>query len=61
MLHGEPNASRDDVATLAYPVLGHRLFQNFHADAEGIDRRQILREVVALARERARRPVRRDS
>ncbi len=36
LLHGRFNVSTDDVRAVAHPVLRHRLFSNFNADAEGI-------------------------
>ncbi len=59
MLHGEPNASRADVEALAYPVLGHRLLANFQADADGVQRSDIVARIIELARERSRHTVRR--
>ncbi len=36
LLHGRLNVSCDDVRQIAKPVLRHRLFTNFNADAEGV-------------------------
>ena len=36
ILHGRPNVSIADVKAVAVPVLHHRVFTNFAADAEGV-------------------------
>ena len=36
LLHGRFNVSCDDVRAIAKPVMRHRLFTNFNADAEGV-------------------------
>jgi len=36
LLHGRFNVSCDDVREVARPVMRHRLFTNFNADAEGV-------------------------
>jgi MoxR-like ATPase len=36
LLHGRFNVSAEDVRAVAHPVLRHRIFTNFNADAEGI-------------------------
>ena len=36
LLHGRVNVSISDIKALAHVVLRHRIFLNFHADAEGI-------------------------
>jgi MoxR-like ATPase len=50
-LDGRPAATVDDVRALAEPVLRHRVLTNFHAEAEGVDSRavivQVLRELKA--------------
>ena len=50
-LDGRPAATVDDVRALAEPVLRHRVLTNFHAEAEGVDSRaviaQLLRELKA--------------
>ena len=42
---GSPS-SADDVRAMAYPVLRHRLFTNFNADAEGIDVDQVIEKIL---------------
>jgi MoxR-like ATPase len=50
-LSGRPAATVEDVRALAEPVLRHRVLTNFHAEAEGVDSRaviaQLLRDVRA--------------
>ncbi|MEC9071568.1 MAG: MoxR family ATPase [Myxococcota bacterium] len=51
-LHGRPHASTEDVAALAYAVLGHRVLMNFQAEAEGISARQAVEAALeAVGRE----------
>ena len=53
-LDGRPAASVEDVRALAEPVLRHRVLTNFHAEAEGVDSRavitQLLKDTKTLAR-----------
>lgn len=46
VLHGRYNVSCADVRAAAIPVLRHRIFTNFNADAEGIDSVYITRELL---------------
>ena len=45
-LQGRPAASVDDVRALAEPVLRHRVITNFHAEAEGVDSRRVITELL---------------
>jgi len=36
LLHGRFNVSAEDVRAVAHPVMRHRIFTNFNADAEGV-------------------------
>ena len=45
-LDGRPAASADDVRMLAEPVLRHRVLTNFHAEAEGVDSRAVIAQVL---------------
>ena len=47
LLNGRLNASREDVAALAGPVLTHRVLTNFHAEAERVDSGEIVRRLLA--------------
>ncbi len=46
ILHGKFAVSAEDIRTMAFPVLRHRLFTNFNADAEGIDVEQIIEKLL---------------
>ena len=46
ILHGRFAVEADDVRAMAYPVLRHRLFTNFNADAEGIDVDQVIEKLL---------------
>jgi MoxR-like ATPase len=61
LLHGRLAVHADDVRALAHPVLRHRIFTNFNADAEGIDTKVIIDKLLetvpeAAYGERALRP-----
>ena len=47
ILHGRYNVAASDVRAMAHPVLRHRLFTNFNADAEGIDVEHIVDRLLA--------------
>ena len=42
----EPAADVTDVRALAEPVLRHRVITNFHAEAEGVDSRRVIAELL---------------
>ncbi len=42
LLHGRFNVSTDDIRAVAHPVLRHRVFTNFNADAEGISADRVV-------------------
>ncbi len=46
LLHGRLNVSCDDVRAVAKPVLRHRLFTNFNADAEGVGPEQVIEKLL---------------
>ncbi len=46
VLHGRFAVTADDVRALAFPVLRHRIFTNFNADAEGIDTEQVIEKLL---------------
>lgn len=46
IMSGRFNVTCDDVRAVAIPVLRHRLFTNFNADAEGIDSVKIVNELL---------------
>jgi MoxR-like ATPase len=47
ILNGRLNVGCDDVRSVAKPVLRHRLFTNFNADAEGVGPDQIVDKLLA--------------
>jgi len=51
ILQGRYNVSSDDIRAMAHPVLRHRLFTNFNADAEGIDVEQIIDRLLETVSE----------
>jgi MoxR-like ATPase len=53
ILHGRFAVSAEDVRALAYPVLRHRIFTNFNADAEGIGVDQVIEKILATVPEPA--------
>jgi MoxR-like ATPase len=46
ILNGRLNVGCDDVRHVAKPVLRHRLFTNFNADAEGVGPDQVIEKLV---------------
>jgi MoxR-like ATPase len=46
ILNGRLNVGADDVRAVAKPVLRHRLFTNFNADAEGIGPDQVVEKLI---------------
>jgi MoxR-like ATPase len=53
ILHGRFAVEANDVRAMAYPVLRHRLFTNFNADAEGIDVDQVIERLLQTVPEPA--------
>jgi len=49
-LDGRPAATVEDVRALAEPVLRHRVLTNFHAEAEGVDSRAVVAQLLRDAR-----------
>lgn len=47
ILNGRVNVGIDDVRAVAKPVLRHRLFTNFAADAEGVHADQVIEKLLA--------------
>ena len=50
LLHGRFAVSTDDVRALALPVLRHRIVTNFQAEAEGIDTRRVVNDLLEAIR-----------
>jgi len=53
ILMGRYNVSCDDVRAMALPVLRHRIFTNFNADAEGVTSEDIIAELLRVVPEPA--------
>jgi len=50
LLAGRAHVTLDDLASLALPVLRHRILLNYRAEAEGIRVDEVIRRLVELAR-----------
>jgi MoxR-like ATPase len=46
ILHGRYAVSARDIRAMALPVLRHRIFTNFNADAEGVDVDQVIEKIL---------------
>ncbi len=46
ILYGRYAVTADDIRAMAYPVLRHRIFTNFNADAEGVDVNQVIEKLL---------------
>jgi len=53
ILHGRFAVTADDIRALCYPVLRHRIFTNFNADAEGVDVDQVIEKILQTVPEPA--------
>jgi len=51
ILGGRFAVEAEDVRAMAYPVLRHRIFTNFNADAEGIDADQVIERILRVVPE----------
>ncbi|MCR4411277.1 MAG: MoxR family ATPase, partial [Thermoguttaceae bacterium] len=51
ILHGRFAVTADDIRAVAYPVLRHRIFTNFNADAEGVDVDQVIEKLLTTVPE----------
>ncbi len=47
LLHGRYAVIREDIHTMAYPVLRHRILMNFKAEAENIQPDQVTEKLIA--------------
>jgi MoxR-like ATPase len=48
VLHGRYYVSGDDIRSVAYPVLRHRIMTNFNAEAEGVKPDDIIRQLIDI-------------
>jgi MoxR-like ATPase len=53
LLQGRYAVQADDIRALAHPVLRHRMFTNFNADAEGVETDQIIDRLLQAVPEPA--------
>ena len=51
ILHGHFAVGAEDIRAMAHPVLRHRIFTNFNADAEGVDVDQVINKILATVPE----------
>jgi MoxR-like ATPase len=51
ILYGRYAVTAEDIRAMTFPVLRHRLFTNFNADAEGVDVNQIIEKIVGAVPE----------
>jgi MoxR-like ATPase len=51
VLHGRYNVTCNDVRAMTIPVLRHRIFTNFNADAEGVDSVRVVKELLKVVTE----------
>ncbi|MBN2025093.1 MAG: MoxR family ATPase [Pirellulales bacterium] len=51
VLHGRFAVSAEDVRAMTHPVLRHRIFTNFNADAEGIDVDHVVGKILETVEE----------
>lgn len=50
VLHGRLHATTGDVASVALPVLRHRIVTTFHAEAAGVHRDDVIRKLIEVIR-----------
>jgi MoxR-like ATPase len=48
LLHGRNHCTTDDIATLAPPVLRHRLVVNFAAESEGVTTDSVIQDLIRM-------------
>jgi len=48
LLHGRFNVSIEDVQSLAYPVMRHRILTNFHAESQKVTTEEIIRRLLEV-------------
>ena len=57
LLHGRHHVTRDDVETLALPVLRHRIVPTFNAEAEGVSVDDLVRRLLQELPETSKQPL----
>ncbi len=53
IIQGRFAVTAEDIRTVAFPVLRHRIFTNFNADAEGVDVEQVIEKIIQTVPEPA--------
>jgi len=51
IIHGRYTVAAEDIRNIIYPVLRHRIFTNFNADAEGVDVDQVIDKILETVKE----------
>ena len=51
LLHGRFNVAAEDVRAIAKPVMRHRIYTNFNADAEGVSSDDVVEMLLAAVPE----------
>ncbi|MCL2742784.1 MAG: hypothetical protein FWE67_02930, partial [Planctomycetaceae bacterium] len=46
ILNGRFAVSSEDIRAMCFPVLRHRIFTNFNADAEGVDVNDVIKRII---------------
>ena len=46
ILHGRVHVTTEDIRSVAYPVLRHRIMTTFHADADGVTTDDIIKKLI---------------
>ena len=46
IIYGRYAVTAEDIRTMCYPVLRHRIFTNFNADAEGVDVDKVIEKIL---------------
>lgn len=51
LLHGKFSVTLDDIQSVAFPVLRHRILMNFKAEAEGITPDQVTQKILEVSKQ----------
>ncbi|MCE9589712.1 MAG: AAA family ATPase [Planctomycetes bacterium] len=60
VMQGRPNVSVADIKAVAIPVLRHRIFTNFSADAEGVTAESLVKKLLKTVTEPKMEPAERE-
>ncbi|MFO8016132.1 MAG: MoxR family ATPase [Candidatus Woesearchaeota archaeon] len=50
LMHGRNHVSSEDIETMAYPILRHRIILNFEAERKGMDADAVIKEAISKAK-----------